>query len=106
MGTFADRLFEAVQALELRERRRVPWAEVVRLADVRETSFYRWRDGESEPGFAETERLAVALGVRKEWLAWGEGPRDVSAAPGKLALPEDFPEPVRKPTTAKPKRHA
>lgn len=68
---FASRLKKALTASDIPE-----WgagARLAKIAGVTAKAASKWLNGESIPGSANLLKIAEALGVRREWLEYGEG---------------------------------
>lgn len=73
-GQLGERLFEARQARSLGMRK------LSQLAKVGEATINDIEKGRHGASTDTVEKLAMALGVRPAWLAYGDGPRDVLSA--------------------------
>ena len=68
MQTMGDRLKHGRRRAKLRQ------ADLARAAEVGIATIRRIEQGEVEPRLATARRLADALGIRVEWLVFGDGP--------------------------------
>lgn len=71
---FASRLIEAARAAGISE-----WGLGARLAEMTgrtQKAASKWINAETMPGRANMEMIAAGLGVRTQWLQYGEPPRE------------------------------
>lgn len=76
-------------AQRIREAREVKsWsqAELAAMTGVTRGACGHWEQGKTVPSVENLSKIAMALGVRFEWLATGRGPRDFD-----LAVAEEAP---------------
>lgn len=99
----ADRMFDALKALELRERRGITLRELgerIATAEGRAEPYAdsvvrRWFKGLSEPStLALWRAIAAVLGESPSWLAFGEVARSSAAEPQSASSPAAFGAPL------------
>jgi transcriptional regulator with XRE-family HTH domain len=88
-GTLGSRIRQARLALSARlsPPRLIEQRELAEWMEVSPSAVSNWEQGRKEPNLATIERIAVKLGVRAEWLAFGRGPMDVPGPNSEGGVP-------------------
>lgn len=81
------RLFKARSLLRARRGVAVTQAQIAALVGVTEGQVGHWEKGRQKPDLEMIERLAAALEVSPEWLAFG---RETKRPAGEAGRPEDM----------------
>lgn len=99
---FLARLWKAYTALLERERGKVSQQKLAERIEkagghaTRQDDISRWLRGVGRPSFEELPGVAQALGVRRYWLAFNDGPMvEPSKDGGKLEVAHDRPAKVQ-----------
>ena|SRR5688572_23999774 len=86
---FGERVLSARLEFGARQRppRPVSQSEVGEALGVSGVAVGSWEGGRKVPDVGTIQKLALVLGVRAAWLAWGEEPMRLGEAPAPDPLP-------------------
>jgi hypothetical protein len=75
---FPARLLRAKKSYEITKEAEISWAWIAGQVGKSTTVMSQIKTGDREPTLVEVVQFATLLGVRPEWLAFGEGPMELA----------------------------